>query len=189
MIDDICDLGLERKFCRLDSGITVENDGSVSGYASVFGKADQSGDVVEKGAYGACLKAAAGLVGRVKMLWQHDPKLPIGIWEEIVEDEHGLFVKGRFLNSVQKGAEAMALVQAGAIDGLSIGYKARRTTKDSKGRRLLLEVDLWEVSLVTFPMLPEARVAGKADAEAGDLLQNVADAFAEARTMLVTHGQ
>ena len=81
------------------------------------------------------------------------------------------------------------MVQAGAIDGLSIGYRTLRAEKNAKGQRLLHELELWEVSLVTFPMLPEARVQGKAEAEPMDLVQQLADAFAEARTMLAEFDQ
>ena len=101
----------------------------------------------------------------VKMLWQHDPARPIGVWDEVREDKKGLWVKGRILADVQAGAEALALIQAGAIEGLSIGYRTIRAEKSQKGTRLLHEVDLWEVSLVTFPMLPEARVEAEAKAE------------------------
>lgn len=185
MLHGMGDLGLETKFCRFEAGIDVAKTGEISGYASIFGQADQGGDVVQNGAYGVSLNALAASGRMVKMLWQHDPAQPIGIWQEIREDAKGLFVKGRFLTEVQKGAEALALVQAGAIDGLSIGYRTLRAEKDAKGQRLLHELELWEVSLVTFPMLPEARVAGAAEAKTEDLLLQVADAFAEARTMLV----
>jgi HK97 family phage prohead protease len=100
------------------------------------------------------------------------------------EDAHGLWVKGRLLPEVARGREAVALIAAGAVDGLSIGYRTRRAERDGKGRRLLAELELWEVSLVTFPMLPVARVAGKGAAAAGadpavwDVLRG---AFAEAR--------
>ncbi len=175
---------LETKFCRLEEGIGVGDGGIISGYASVFGAADQGGDVVQKGAYAASLKSLGARGGAVKMLWQHDPAQPIGVWDEVREDARGLFVKGRLLDEVRKGAEALALVGAGAIDGLSIGYRTRRAEKNAKGQRLLHELELWEVSLVTFPMLPEARVQGKADAIAGELVQEMADAFTEARIML-----
>jgi HK97 family phage prohead protease len=97
------------------------------------------------------------------MLWQHDPAQPIGIWEEVREDDRGLYVKGRILEGVARGREAAALVAAGAIDGLSIGYRTVKAAKDDKGQRLLTELELWEVSLVTFPMLPSARVVAKSD--------------------------
>jgi hypothetical protein len=103
------------------------------------------------------------------MLWQHDPAQPIGIWDEVREDARGLYVKGRLLESVEKAREAAALIAAGAIDGLSIGYRTLKATKSDKGLRLLKELELWEVSLVTFPMLPSARVGAKAEAPERDL--------------------
>ncbi len=185
--------GLEVKFCRFEEGVALAEDGCISGYASVFGSADQGGDVVQAGAYGASLKRLAASGRAIKMLWQHDPAQPIGIWDEVREDKRGLFVKGRFLSEVQKGLEATALVKAGAIDGLSIGYRTIRAEKDVKGRRLLHELELWEVSLVTFPMLPEARVQGKAEADAdvdaNGLAQEMVAAFAEARGLLVNFSQ
>ena len=69
------------------------------------------------------------------MLWQHDPAQPIGVWDEVREDERGLFVKGRILTEVERGREAVALIEAGAIDGLSIGYRTLRSVKDGKGGR------------------------------------------------------
>jgi uncharacterized protein len=154
----------ERKFHRPEAGLVVTEGAMVQGYASLFGKRDQGGDVVLKGAYTASLKAMADKGQRVKMLWQHDPAQPIGVWEEVREDATGLLVKGRILADVDKGREAVALLAAGAIDGLSIGYRTLRAERDGKGQRLLAEVELWEVSLVTFPMLQDARVAAKGDA-------------------------
>ena len=179
----------ETKFCRFGDSIELQKSGEISGYASVFGALDQGGDEVQKGAYQTSLKTMSGKGRRVKMLWQHDPRAPIGIWDEVREDEKGLFVRGHLLKDVQKGAEAIALIAAGAIDGLSIGYRTVKAEKNVRGRRLLHELDLWEISLVTFPMLPEARVQGKADADAGDLVQEMADAFAEASLMLAEYGQ
>lgn len=152
---------LDTKFMPLD--LKAAKDGQIEGYASKFGLVDQCGDVVAKGAYTASLARRAERNEKVKMLWQHDPGQPIGVWDEVAEDETGLWVKGRILKEVAKGREAAALMEAGAIDGLSIGYRTiQRDFKDT-GERVLLEVDLWEVSLVTFPMLPEARAAMKFD--------------------------
>jgi HK97 family phage prohead protease len=132
-----------------------DHDGVFEGYASVFGVVDQGFDIVQRGAF---LKSLSG--GRkVKMLWQHDQSQPIGVWDEIKEDERGLKVRGRVLKEVQKGAEAQALLKAGALDSMSIGYRTVEATEEADGRvRKLLEVDLFEISLVTFPMLPEAMV-------------------------------
>jgi HK97 family phage prohead protease len=176
---------LERKFMAFDKVAQVEGGTEISGYASLFGAADQGGDVVERGAYCASLKAVASAGRSIKMLWQHDPAQPIGVWDEVREDGKGLFVKGRILDSVEKGREAAALIAAGAIDGLSIGYRTVKASKNTKGQRLLSELELWEVSLVTFPMLPSARVASKGDhVPLGDILRDMAASFEGARAEL-----
>jgi uncharacterized protein len=131
-------------------------DGVFEGYASVFGVVDQGLDVVERGAFAKTLGTR-----KVKMLWQHDTAQPIGTWESISEDDHGLFVRGRLIPDVEKGREAMALLKAGAIDSMSIGYRtieAEASTANGRGVRKLTEIDLFEISLVTFPMLPDAKV-------------------------------
>lgn len=175
----------ERKFARLGEGLNITDGSMIEGYASYFGKRDKGGDVVVKGAYGRSLKALKDSGRSVKMLWQHDPAQPIGIWDEVREDARGLFVRGRLLEDVAKGREAKALIEAGAIDGLSIGYRTVKATKDDRGQRLLSELELWEVSLVTFPMLPEARVGAKGDALAGEeTLQELARVIEDARQML-----
>jgi len=133
----------------------------VEGYASLFNQRDRGGDTVMPGAYAGALKRLAAGGGRVRMLWQHDPAQPIGVWDEVVEDARGLRVKGRLLPDVARAREAAALIAAGALDGLSIGYRTLRAAPDPAGGRRLLELDLWEVSLVTFPMLTVARVAAK----------------------------
>ncbi len=177
------DYGLEMKFQRIEPGLVVADGTRVEGYASLFGLADQGGDVVQPGAYRASLAALAARGGRVKMLWQHDPARPIGLWEEVREDGRGLYVKGRLLTEVVQGREAAALVAAGAIEGLSIGYRTKAATRDSKGQRLLSELELWEVSLVTFPMLPEARVAAKGEGPEA-LLRELAATIEDARREL-----
>jgi len=132
-----------------------DEDGMFEGYASVFGIIDQGMDVVERGAF----RKSLGSGRRVKMLWQHDMAQPIGVFDYIEEDDRGLFVKGRLLKDVQKGREAMALMRAGAIDSMSIGYRTVEAVAEGDGRvRKLMEVDLFEISLVTFPMLPDAKV-------------------------------
>lgn len=153
---------IDTKFQEIDLKAAA-TDGVITGYASLFGVLDTGGDMVAKGAYSASLKAMQAKGRKVKMLWQHDPSHPIGIWDEVKEDENGLWVKGRLLNEVEKGREAAALLKAGAIEGVSIGYRTIQSERDGDGRRLLKEVELWEVSLVTFPMLPEARVSMKTD--------------------------
>lgn len=181
------DTGLETKFARFGDGIEVQDGHVIEGYASLFGACDQGGDVVSKGAYAASLKAIAGDRRSVKMLWQHDPAQPIGVWDEVREDAKGLWVKGRLLPEVAKGREAAELIAAGAIDGLSIGYRTVKAAKNDKGQRLLKELELWEVSLVTFPMLPSARVVAKSEelhSDADTTLRDMAAAFRGARASL-----
>jgi len=137
---------------------SVGTSGAFEGYASLFGLADQGGDVVMPGAFRASL-AERGAAG-VRMLWQHDPNTPIGVWDTVVEDQRGLFVSGRLDLEVAKARELYALMRSGAVDGLSIGFRTTRARKDpASGRRRLYAIDLWEISLVTFPMLPQARVS------------------------------
>ena len=156
--------GLETKFHAPGAPGVVLTEGSViQGYASVFGVRDRGGDVVMPGAYAASLKRMAAAGGRVRMLWQHDQGQPIGVWDEVSEDTQGLRVKGRLLTEVAKAREAAALMAAGAVDGLSIGYRTIRAEKLPEGGRKLIELELWEVSLVTFPMLPVARASTKSD--------------------------
>lgn len=139
----------------------VTSDGAFSGYASLFGVEDQGHDVVMPGAFGLSL-AKRGAHG-IRMLFQHDPAQPIGAWEEIREDARGLFVCGRIIAEAARGADLLALMRGGALDGLSIGFRARRSQRDAAtGQRRLYDIDLWEISIVTFPMLPGARVIAKA---------------------------
>lgn len=156
----------ERKFMSQEEGLVLREGHKVEGYASLFGLVDQGGDIVTRGAYAASLARLAQRSEKIKMLWQHDPAQPIGVWDEVREDKKGLWVKGRILTDVERGREVVALLSAGAIDGLSIGYRTLKAERDGKGRRLLSELELWEVSFVTFPMLREARVAAKSSDDA-----------------------
>jgi len=157
---------LEVKFAPLGAARDVEDGLQVEGYASLYQRRDRGGDVVMPGAYAASLRETKRRGSSVKMLWQHDPGRPIGVWDELREDDRGLYVRGRVLDEVATGREAIALIRAGAIDGLSIGYRVKRAERDGNGQRRLVEIELWEVSLVTFPMLPDARLdrAGKSAA-------------------------
>jgi HK97 family phage prohead protease len=175
---------LEHKFARLGGEVSVTDGTVIEGYASLFGRRDQGGDVVAPGAYGRSLKTMEAAGGRVKMLWQHDPAEPIGVWDEVREDSKGLYVKGRLLTEVARAREAAALIAAGAIDGLSIGYRTVKATKDDRGQRSLDELELWEVSLVTFPMLPDARVGAKGESPEAALMRELAAALTGARRRL-----
>lgn len=148
---------LETKLVRLERPVVAGN-GGIEGYASVFDLIDQSGDRIAPGAFSNSLARRGP--AQVRMLWQHDAYEPIGVWAHIAQDAHGLFVQGRVLDGVARGAEVLALLRGGAIDGLSIGFKTVRShTDELSGVRTLLEIDLWEISVVTFPMNEAARVA------------------------------
>ncbi len=146
----------ERKFVDLALD-RVDADGTFSGYASLFGAVDLGKDLVERGAFAKALQER-GATG-IRMLFQHDPAEPIGTWTEIREDRRGLFVRGRLATDVARAREVHALMRAGALDGLSIGFRTVKARRDSSsGIRRILEADLWEISVVTFPMLPGARI-------------------------------
>jgi uncharacterized protein len=132
--------------------------GEFEGYASLFNLPDLGRDLVEPGAFAASLmrRGPAG----IRMLWQHDPGEPIGQWLTIREDRRGLFVRGRLSLAVVRAREVYALMQERAVDGLSIGFRTVRARSEGRGGlRRLSEIDLWEISIVTFPLLPQARVS------------------------------
>ena len=128
----------------------------IEGYASRFGLRDLNDDVVVAGAFRDTL-VSTGMKG-VRMLYQHQVKSPVGVWDEIREDAIGLFVRGRILDLNAEARMVGSLVKAGVIDGLSIGFRTVKSRKDSGSLRVLTAVELWEISIVTFPMLPSARV-------------------------------
>ena len=126
----------------------------IKGHASLFGLADLAGDVVHRGAFARSLRAKPA----VPMLFQHDPAEPVGVWTGLREDRRGLFVTGEILAEGPRGRTAAGLVARGAVNGLSIGFRTRRSTARKPRGRDLFDIDLWEVSIVTFPMLPQARL-------------------------------
>ncbi|MDO8980624.1 MAG: HK97 family phage prohead protease [Afipia sp.] len=139
------------------SRVSLASDGAVEGYASLFGEVDQARDMVMPGAFTQTLKLRG--LRKIPMLFQHDPAEPVGVWLDLHEDFRGLWARGRLIPDVARGRELLALVQEGAIDGLSIGYRTVRGQIDPKTRiRKLYQVDLWEISIVTFPLLAGARV-------------------------------
>ncbi len=132
--------------------------GVFAGYASLFGRRDQSGDIVMPGAFAACLKRRA--VNDIRMLFQHDPKEPVGAWLDLRETDRGLYAEGRLDCNVQRGRELLSLLESRGLDGLSIGFRTVAASRDkASGWRRLHQIDLWEISLVTFPMLEGARVS------------------------------
>lgn len=149
------------------------------GYASLFGRRDGQGDVVMPGAFATCLKRRAPQ--QFRMLFQHDPAEPIGTWLELRETERGLYVEGRLDCNVQRGRELLSLLESQGLDGLSIGFKTVTASRDKlTGSRRLHQVDLWEISLVTFPMLEGARVS-EVKRQARDAAERMFDPSASPR--------
>ena len=144
----------------------VNADGTVEGYGSVFGVRDNYDDVIAKGAFVKSLKDHKAAGTMPAMLWQHDADKPIGVWTEMVEDEKGLRIKGQLAMETVKGKEAHALLKMGALNGLSIGFMSKQWAYDREPEvRTLTEIDLWEVSLVTFPANEKARVTNVKSAD------------------------
>lgn len=143
------------KTCSLEIK-SISSDGTFAGYASVFGVVDSQHDVVRPGAFRASLKSRTQ---PVRLLWQHQWDQPIGIIESLFEDANGLYIKARLLLDVAQAREAYALMKAGVVRGLSIGYSVKTAKRNpDTGVRELLAVDLWEISLVTLPANEAAQV-------------------------------
>lgn len=133
---------------------SISEDGTFTGYGSVFGVKDSYDEIVEPGAFVESLS-----VRKPALLWQHRSGEPIGVYSEIREDNIGLYMVGKLALKTQRGAEAYELMKMGAVSGLSIGFQTREDSYDKvTGIRTLKKVDLWEVSLVTFPANDSARV-------------------------------
>ena len=161
---------------------SVEADGTFKGYASVFGELDSYRDIVLPGAFKKSLENDFAAKGRnVPMLWQHNAANPIGIYTEIKEDEVGLYVQGECNMDVQQGRECHSLMKQGALSGLSIGYNTVTSEWDEKSlSRKLMEVDLWEISPVTFPAGDSARVSSVKSIEGFTTLSECEDALRDA---------
>ena len=158
--DGECQCDSEIKQIVFESDIKSHDNGIFRGYASIFGNEDQGNDIVQKGAFTKSLQQRPA--SKVKMLFQHKTDEPIGVFESIYEDSKGLYVKGKLALGTQKGRDTYELLKIGALDGMSIGFKAdpqkQGYNENKRGVRTLKEVDLMEISLVTFPMNEQAMV-------------------------------
>lgn len=182
-----CACGLELKYCDAGFDRKLVDKGIISGYATLFGVPDRSGDVVRKGAFSNSLASYAATGNKIKMLWQHDVNRPIGVWESIQEDDKGLFVQGRIIEEVAIGKEAAILLRAGALDGLSIGFRCEESEDGSMGRRVITRLELWEISLVTFPMLPQARAVMEHEEIQSKSLDAILRELRDIRAQIETH--
>ena len=150
----------------------VSDDGLFSGYASVFDNVDSYGDIVRKGAFVESISEWEAKGKMPPILWNHDPSDPIGIYTKMQEDDKGLFVEGRLLiDDVPRARQTHALMKAGVIDGLSIGYRVKEYLYNVDEEVTdLIKLSLREVSIVTFPANPETRIeAVKSRLDAGEL--------------------
>jgi HK97 family phage prohead protease len=134
---------------------SIDKQGAFSGYASVFDMIDQQNDLILKGAFQRTLEERGS---DIKLLWQHKTDEPIGVFASLREDSHGLFVEGKLLLEVQRAGEAYALLKSGAINGMSIGYSVTHADYNKNGIRMISEIELYEVSLVTFPANESATI-------------------------------
>jgi HK97 family phage prohead protease len=134
----------------------IGEEGSFSGYAAVFNNTDLGGDIIAPGAFAKTIAENP----KVPVLWSHNTSEVIGISKDMREDSVGLRVSGQLILDVQRAKEARSLVKEGAVKGLSIGYDPVTVdySRRDEGIRILKEVKLWEYSLVSFPMNPEAQV-------------------------------
>lgn len=163
--------GMKHRDFHLDIK-AVNSDGFFSGYGSVFNVVDSYREAVAPGAFEASLKELQSKGRKVPILWQHNSREPLGAYTVVKEDKVGLYLEGQLLiNDIARAKEAYALMQAGAVTGLSIGYYVRDSSYDEKERiTTLKQLDLSEVSVVTFPALDVARVDSVKSALAnGDL--------------------
>ena len=135
----------------------LSEDGTFEGYGSIFGNVDSYGEKVMPGAFVESLARHKREGTNVLMLWNHDAREPIGVWEDLAEDAKGLWGKGRFLLDIQRAREVHALAKAKAIGGLSIGYRETDTDQDG-AVRLLKKLELYEISPVSFPANRRARI-------------------------------
>lgn len=151
-----------RDLCFLNAPLLLKGalkNGEFEGYGSTFGNEDLGGDVVLPGAFSRTLADHRAKGTLPQMFWMHQMDQVPGKWLSMSEDEDGLKVKG-VLASTTLGNDMHTLMKMDAVRGLSIGYRAKDYDWDKEGRRLLKEIELWEVSIVSLAMNPLAEITG-----------------------------
>lgn len=180
---------MENKTFTIDNLKAVDDEPrTIEGFGSIFDNVDSYGDVVVKGAFVKSIKKR-----KPKMLWQHKSDMPIGTWDVVKETQEGLYLKGRIFDT-QMGNDAYTLLKGGAIDGLSIGYTTKQYEIDSKANiRKLIEVELFETSLVTFPANEKATITSvkslpETEREFESFLRDVGGFSVAAAKTITSHG-
>lgn len=169
-----------------------EKTGEFEGYGAIFGNEDRGGDTILRGAFSGHL--AKTKLSRIKLLYQHQPDKVIGHYTEIREDEKGLFVRGQLALGVQQAREVHELMQVGALDSLSIGYKTIRSERnEGDWTRKLIELELWECSVVTFPMndaalVSQTKSAPKTEKDSDKFLREAWGLSRKEATAFTNHG-
>jgi hypothetical protein len=179
---------------HLDLSLRFEapNDaGEFSGYAVIWGDRNAHNEIVKRGAFRASLDQHRAAGTRPVMLWAHDPTDIIGVWTEIREDDKGLFVRGQLITSTTRGKEAYDLLKAGALNGLSIGFRVSKggETRQS-GIRVLTGIDVREISLVGMPSAGRARITSiRSSGRPAESAAAFIEACRKAKCALVTKGK
>ncbi len=158
--------------------------GEFSGYAARFDEATAHGEIVSRGAFRKTLSEHRAAGTRPLMLWMHDPAEVVGVWSDIREDDRGLAVTGRIITDTRRGQEALVLLKAGALNGLSIGFRVRAAKRGRDGIQTLTDVDLAEISIVGLPSAGGARITSVRAQP--DRLASFAQACRQARCALIT---
>lgn len=141
-----------------ETRLAADDSGTFTGYAAKWGEVNAHNEIVKPGAFARSLAEHAKRGIAPPMLWSHNTDEPVGVWTDIREDGVGLAVTGKLVTETTRGREALALLKAGALTGLSIGFRARKANRDAEGRRILSDIDLGEISLVTLSSAGGARI-------------------------------
>jgi len=160
---------------------TEGEEGVFTGHAAIFGERNRHNEIVRRGAFTRTLADHIARNVRPPMLWAHRADEIVGVWTDIREDDTGLAVTGKLITETARGKEAHALLKAGALNGLSIGFRAKNATRDANGVRILSEIDLVEISLVALPSAGGARIKQVRSASTDAFTRAVTGAVASLR--------
>lgn len=169
---------LEQKFSNSTTANINFEGHRIKGYASIFSVVDSHNDDINKGSFQESI-ARHKAEGKVKFLWQHNHEEPIGVIEELYEDDIGLAIVGSINKNTQRGREVIALINQGAVSGLSIGFKVEDFFYKENGVRNIKKVNLWEISIVTFPANKQAQINSKSQQLIDDAAREVLLAILE----------